>query len=58
MQGKLYELDAVALNLLNNVHGVTDELFLRQTIDVTSKNLALYEDIDDVAAPDCDDLVL
>ena len=58
MQGKLYELDAVALNLLDNVHGMTDELFLRQTIDVTSKNLALYEDIDDVAAPDCDDLVL
>jgi hypothetical protein len=58
MQGELYELDAVALKLLDNVHGVTDELFLRQTIDVTSKSLALYEDIDDVAAPDCDDLVL
>ena len=58
MQGELYEFDAVALNLLDNVHDVTDELFLRQTIDVTSKNLTLHEDMDDVATADCDDLVL
>jgi gamma-glutamylcyclotransferase (GGCT)/AIG2-like uncharacterized protein YtfP len=61
MQGELYELDAVALNLLENVHGVTNELFLRQTIDVTSKNLASYdEDVDNVVAAlnCCDDLVL
>ena len=57
MQGELYELDAVALNLLDNVYGVTDQLFLRRTIDVTPKNIALYEDMD-VATPNCDDLAL
>ena len=44
-------------NLLGNVHGVTDELFLRQSIDMTSKNLALCEDLD-VATLNCDNLVL
>ena len=57
MQGELYELDAVALNLLDNVYGVTDQLFLRRTIDVTPKNIALYED-KDVATPNFDNLAL
>lgn len=57
MQGELYELDAVALNLLDNVYGVTDELFLRRMIDVTPKNIRLDEELE-ATTPDRDDVVL
>ena len=56
LQEDLYELDPIALNLLDNVHGMTNQIFLRGTINMTSKNINLYEDMD--ATPKCDDLVV
>ena len=56
LQGDLYELDAVALTLLNNVHNVMDQVFLCGTIDIKSENIEIYEDMD--ATPKCGDLVI
>lgn len=55
-QGALYELDAAALNLLDNVHDVMDLVFFHGTINMKSKNFNLYEDMD--VTPKCADPVM
>ena len=44
LQGDVYELNTVALNLLDNVHDVMDLVFFHGTIDMKSENIKIYED--------------